>query len=49
MFVLGQLAPHAAVDAVAKAGDIGCWRRRVFGGVKRGEDELGRVQFGDMR
>lgn len=25
VFVLGQLAPHASIDAVAEAGDIGCW------------------------
>ena len=49
MFVVRQAGPHAAVDAVADAGEVGSWcfavfRRRVQGR----EDEFGGVEFGHV-
>ena len=47
MFVFRKTAPHAAIDAVAEAGEERCGRgsRR---GVESREDELGRGEFRDV-
>lgn len=52
MFVLRQLGPEAAEDAVAGSGRVGRWRGGGGGGggsgnrVKGAEDEFGRVELG---
>ena len=48
MFVFGEGAPHAAVDAVAEAGDVGGWGAGGGGGVEGCEDEFGGGEFGDV-
>lgn len=48
MFVLGQRAPHATVDAVAEAGDVGnCGA--VGSGGEGCEYEFGGGKFGEVR
>lgn len=47
MFVFGEGTPHAAVDAVAEAGDVGGWGAGGRG-VEGCEDEFGGGEFGDV-
>lgn len=49
VWVVGELGPHAAEDAVADAGEVGGWGWGVVGGGSEGaEDEFGRGQFGEV-
>lgn len=48
MLVFGQFGPHAAIDAVAEPGYIGCRGGFGGGGVQRCEDELGGVEVGQV-
>ena len=47
MLVLGQRAPHAAVDAVSQSRQVRD-RRAFRGGLEGGEDEFGGGKLGEM-
>lgn len=48
MLVLGQRTPHATVDAVSQSRQVRDWRA-FWGGLERGQDELGGGKLGEMR
>jgi hypothetical protein len=48
VFVGWETGPHAAVDAEAGAGEVGCWCRFIVRRGEGGEHEFGRGHGGEV-